>query len=408
LPRRDPGDLEVLRHGCEILTNMKKDAKIIFLVTEDWYFWSHRLPMARAARQAGFDVVIATRVGSWGDRIRAEGFLLHELNWRRGSLSLLENLTTVLNLVSIYRLEKPDIVHHVSLKPVILGSIAAFLARVPRVVNALTGLGHLFASDSPSIKALRAVLHPILKLALTRPGSFTLLQNKDDLTKLTRLGYVNANAAIIRGSGIDTNYFVPQPINRRSIVTAAFVGRIIEIKGVRVLMEAHRRLRQKGFRLRLLLVGEPDSENPGTISREEIAQWANEPDVEWLGYCTNIVSVWAQADIAVLASTGGEGLPKALLEAAACGRPLIATDIAGSREIALDGRNAIVVPPGDPDALCDALERLASEESLREAFGAESRRIVESDMSQEHVSRSIVLLYQKMMSDGFSSRKLNS
>jgi glycosyltransferase involved in cell wall biosynthesis len=384
------------------------NAKIIFLVTEDWYFWSHRLPMARAARQAGFDVGIATRVSSRGDQIRAEGFSLHELDWRRGSISVLDNLKTVRNLVSIYRKERPDIVHHVSVKPVIIGSIAAFLARVPRVVNALTGLGHLFASDSPRIRALRSILHPVLKLALTRPGSVTLLQNNDDLIRLKRLGYVNANAVIIRGSGIDTDHYAPQPFNRPSIVTAAFVGRIIEIKGVRILMEAHRRLRRKGFRLRLLLVGEPDSENPGAIPREEIAEWANEPDVEWLGYCADINSVWAQADIAVLASTGGEGLPKALLEAAACGRPLIATDVPGSREIALDGRNAIVVPPGDPDALCEALERLATDESLRKAFGAESRRIVESDMSQEQVSRSIVLLYQKMMSGGFVSRKLNS
>jgi glycosyltransferase involved in cell wall biosynthesis len=386
----------------------KSNSKIIFLVTEDWYFWSHRLPMARAARQAGFDVGIATRVSTWGDHIRAEGFSLHELNWRRGSLSLLDNLRTVRNLALIYRHERPDVVHHVSLKPVIIGSIAAILARVPRVVNALTGLGHLFTSDNPRIKALRSILHPVLKLALTRPGSVTLLQNNDDLIRLKRLGYVNANAVIIRGSGIDTNYYSPQPFNRSGIVTAAFVGRIIEIKGVRILMEAHRRLRRKGFRLRLLLVGKPDSENPGAISREEIAEWANEPDVEWLGYCRDIRSVWAQADIAVLASTGGEGLPKALLEAAACGRPLIATDVPGSREIALDGRNAIVVPPGDPDALCHALERLASNECLRKTFGAESRRIVESDMSQERVSRNIVLLYQKMMNGGCASQKLNS
>ena len=409
MARKGFGGLRVLRRGCEILTNMKKpDAKIIFLVTEDWYFWSHRLPMARAALQAGFDVGIVTRVSTWGDHIRAEGFSLHELNWRRGSLSLLDNLRAVRNLVSIYRHERPDIVHHVSVKPVIIGSIAALLARVPRVVNALTGLGHLFTSESAGIKALRNILHPMLKLVLNRHGSVTLLQNNDDLIRLKRLGYVNANAVIIRGSGVDTNHFAPQPFNRLNIVTAAFVGRIIETKGVRVLMEAHRRLRGTGFRLRLLLVGEPDSENPGSISREEIAEWASEPDVEWLGYCADINSVWARADIAVLASTVGEGLPKTLLEAAACGRPLIATDVPGCREIALDGRNAIVVPPGDPDALCDALERLASNESLRESFGAESRRIVESDMSQEQVSRNIVLLYQKMLNGGCATQKLNS
>jgi glycosyltransferase involved in cell wall biosynthesis len=386
----------------------KRKNKIIFLVTEDWYFWSHRLPMARAARQAGFEVGVATRVGAWGDNIRAEGFSLHELNWRRGSLSLFGNLRAVRTLVSIYGKEKPDIVHHVAIKPVVVGSVAAFLAKVPHVVNALTGLGHLFAASSPTIRAARAALHPVLKWALTRPGSVTLLQNSDDLVRLRQLGYVDANAMIIRGSGIDTDYYQPQPFSRSDTVTVAFVGRIIEIKGVRVLMEAHRRLRRKGLRLRLLLVGKPDDENLGAISHREIAQWANEPDVEWLGYCSDIRAVWAQADIAVLPSIGGEGLPKALLEAAACGRPLIATDVPGSREIALAGRNAIVVPPGDPDALCDALERLAGDKSLREIFGAESRRIVLSDMSQEHVSASIVLLYQKMMKGGCAHEKPSS
>jgi glycosyltransferase involved in cell wall biosynthesis len=388
---------------------MKKSSyKIIFVVTEDWYFWSHRLPMARAARQAGFDVGVATRVSSCGDDIRAEGFSLHELDWTRGSLSLPGGLRAVRGLVSIYRKERPDIVHHVALKPVLVGSVAAFMAGVPRVINALAGLGHLFTSNGRGIRALRVVLHPLLKWALRRPGSVTLLQNNDDLVKLSQLGYVDANAIVIRGSGIDTEFYQPQPFSRPDIVTAAFVGRIIEIKGVRVLMQAHRRLRGKGLRVRLLLVGTPDGENPGAISREEIEGWAKEPDVEWLGYSNDIRSVWAQAHIAVLPSIGGEGLPKALLEAAACGRPLIATDVPGSREIALAGRNAIVVPPGDPDALCDALERLATDESLRKAFGAESRRIVESDMSLEHVSRAIVLLYQKMMNGDRAQQKSSS
>jgi glycosyltransferase involved in cell wall biosynthesis len=386
----------------------RRHGKILYLVTEDWYFWSHRLPMARAARQAGFDVGIATRLSTFGDAIRAEGFSLHELDWRRGSLSLFGAVRALLRLVSIYRLERPDIVHHVALKPVVIGSIAAIVARVPHVVNALTGLGHLFSVDNPRIRAVRAVLHPVIRMILRRRGSITLLQNGDDLAKLDRLGYVNGNAVIIRGSGIDTDYYRPHPFKSGDIVTAAFVGRMIEIKGVRVLMEAHRRLRGKGVRVRLLLVGMPDYENPGTITQAQMAEWANEPDVEWLGHCDDIRSVWAQADIAVLPSIGGEGLPKALLEAAASGRPLIATDVPGCREIALDGRNAILVPPRDPEALCNALERMAGDKSLREAFGIESRRIVESDMSQEQVSKEIVDLYLNMMNSRGADEKPGS
>jgi glycosyltransferase involved in cell wall biosynthesis len=387
---------------------MEKRGRIIFLVTEDWYFWSHRLPMAQAALRAGFEVGIATRVSTLGDNIRAEGFSLYELDWTRGSVSFFDFLRGARDVASIYRQQKPDIVHHVALKPVIVGSVAAIMVGVPRVVNALTGLGHLFASNHPRMRALRAILHPLLKFVLQRPNTVILLQNKDDLVMLKRLGYVNANALIIRGSGIDVNYYRPQPFNRPAIVTAAFVGRIIEIKGVRILIEAYRRLRSRGFQLRLLLAGIPDSENPGAISRAEIAEWVKELEIVWLGHCNDVRTVWAQADIAVLPSIGGEGLPKALLEAAACGRPLIATDVPGSREIAIDGRNAIVVPSGDPDALGRALELLAGNESLRKTMGDESRRIVMSDMAQEQVSRDIVLLYQNMMTNnGRSQEKLN-
>lgn len=382
--------------------------KIIFLVTEDWFFWSHRLPMARAAHQAGFDVGVATRVVELGDRIRAEGFTLHELTWTRGSLSLLDNLSVVWELARIYAKEKPDIVHHVALKPVVMGNVAATVARVPRVVNALTGLGHLFTSTNPKIRALRLILDPFLKWALDRRHSVLLLQNSDDLMRLRQLGYQNAKTVIIRGSGVDIDYHQPQPIVKQDSINIAFVGRIIEIKGVRVLIEAHRLLRKKGIRVHLLLVGKPDTENPGAISREEIAGWASEPDIEWLGYCNDIRSIWARADIAVLPSLGGEGLPKALLEAAACGRPLIATDVPGSREIAINERNAIVVLPGDPVALSLAIERLVSDEGLRTTFGAESRRIVESDMSQEQVAKDIVRLYQEMMNDGKSAGHLGS
>jgi glycosyltransferase involved in cell wall biosynthesis len=383
----------------------RQNGKIVYLVTEDWYFWSHRLPMARAALQAGFEVAIVTRLSTFGDAIRAEGFSLHEIDWKRGSVSPLDGIRALRRIASIYSREKPDIVHHVALKPVVIGSIAAFMAKVPHVVNALTGLGHLFSVNDPQIRAVRAVLHPVIRTILRRSGSVTLLQNGDDRSQLDRLGYVNGNAVIIRGSGIDTDYYRPFPFKRGEIVTAAFVGRMIEIKGVRILMEAHRSLRRKGVRVRLLLVGAPDSENLGTITEQQMAAWAKEPDVEWLGHCTDIRSVWAQADIAVLPSTGGEGLPKALLEAAASGRPLIATDVPGCREIAIDGRNAILVPPRDPDALCDALARLAGDEGLREAFGIESRRIVESDMSQEHVSKEVVALYRKMLNGGDAGQK---
>jgi glycosyltransferase involved in cell wall biosynthesis len=147
----------------------------------------------------------------------------------------------------------------------------------------------------------------------------------------------------------------------------------------------------------LLLAGVPDVENIGAISREEIGGWAKEPDVEWLGQVNDVRQVWSRADIAVLPSVGGEGLPMSLLEAAACGRPIVATDVSGSREIAIAGQNAILVPPNDPQALCDALELLAGSRELRQRYGKESRRLVESDMGQERVATDIVELYRSLL-----------
>src|SRR3954453_6968316 len=218
---------------------MPRKMKLIFLVTEDWYFWSHRLPMARAARDAGFDVGIATRISSHGDRIREEGFSLHQLNWRRDSLSILQFVRAIGEVASLYRREKPDIVHHVALKPVIIGSVAGRFAGLRHIVNALTGLGYLFRSTQLKSKVLRVLLGPILRLALKREGTVVLLQNKDDRALLTQLGHCNANTRVIRGSGVELDHFQPLPTEDRSIVTAAFVGRIIESKGVRVLMNAH-------------------------------------------------------------------------------------------------------------------------------------------------------------------------
>lgn len=353
--------------------------------------------MARAARDAGFDVGVATRVGSHGDRILAEGFSLHQLNWNRGNLSPLSFIRALVEVASLYRREKPHVVHHVALKPVVIGSIAARLGRIRYVVNALTGLGHLFAASELQSRMLRFLLGPFLSLALKRPNTVVLFQNNDDRALLTGLGYCSPNALVIRGSGVDLDHFQPLPMEGRSRVTAAFVGRIIEIKGVRVLMSAHRMLRKKGIRLKLLLAGIPDEENIGAISRDEVARWGEEPDVEWLGYIHDVREVWSKADIAVLPSLGGEGLPKSLLEAAACGRPIIATDVPGSREIAISGRNAILVPPNDAEALSEALERLGSSPELRASYGRESRLIVESDMSQDRVARDVVELYQSLI-----------
>src|SRR5579871_5894537 len=154
--------------------------KLLYLVTEDWYFWAHRLPQARAARDAGFRVAVATRVDRHGDRIRSEGFELHPLDWRRGSVNFLGAARAVLEIAQLYRRLAPDVVHHVSQKPILIGSLAARLAGVRRIVNAFTGLGFLFVAKSLDARLLRTAILPVLRLAARGPSTRFLVENPDD------------------------------------------------------------------------------------------------------------------------------------------------------------------------------------------------------------------------------------
>lgn len=372
--------------------------RLLYLVTEDWYFWSHRLPMARAARDAGFEVSVATRVDAHGDRIRAEGFRLLPLGWRRRSLDPVGTAAAVAAIAGLYRRERPDIVHHVALKPVLLGGLAARIAGVPAVVNALTGLGSVFLGrGGPRTALAAAVARPLLRAVLHRPGSLLVLQNGDDRDLLVGRGLVPAGAVrLIRGSGIDTLHFQPLPEPPVPPFTVGFVGRLIADKGVPALVAAHERLRAGGLDSALILAGTPDPENPTALPAGELDRWRALPGVELAGHVADVRTVWARAHVAVLPSRR-EGLPKSLMEAAACGRALVATDVPGCREVAVAGRNALLVSPDDPAALTAALATLAGDADLRARMAAESRRLVESDLAAERVGAATVALYRSLL-----------
>ncbi|MEI8395424.1 MAG: glycosyltransferase family 4 protein [Rhodospirillaceae bacterium] len=364
--------------------------RLLYLVTEDWYFRSHRLPMARAARAAGFEVVVVCRVGQQRAAIEAEGFRVIPLDWQRRGNGLLATVGAIRAIFGIYRREQPDLVHHVAIKPVVLGGIAAWLAGVPAVINALTGLGFVFIGGG----VLRLPVRALMRFVLHRPVSRLIVQNLDDRDLLVGRGFVPAErVTVIRGSGIDTEYY--QPLSEPAgAVTVAYVGRMLEDKGVPVLIEAYRLLRARNIPVRLLLVGTPDPENPTSVLESTLrARVAALPGLEWRGAVEDVRTVWAEAHIAVLPSRR-EGLPKSLMEAAACGRPLVATDVPGCREIARAGENALTVPPDDPAALAAALEKLICDSSLRTRFGAASRRLVLSDLAVGPVGICTVGLYR--------------
>jgi glycosyltransferase involved in cell wall biosynthesis len=370
--------------------------KLLYLVTEDWYFCSHRLPIARAARDSGAEVVVATRVGEHAAAIEAEGFRLVPLAWRRGGASPLGELAALWQVYRLYRRERPDLAHHVAMKPTLHGGVAAALVGLPVVVNALTGLGYLFIGGGWKARLLGPIARGVLRFVLSRPNAHLVMQNPDDLELLRRRGLLRHDRVVlIRGSGVDTEQFRPMP-EPSGVPVAVLVGRMLTDKGVHELVGAARLLRERGVPLEVRLVGPPDPHNPASIPPATLQGWHDQGLVHWLGPQADMAAVWREAHIAVLPSYR-EGLPKALLEAAACGRPLVATDVPGCREVVHDGETGLVVPVRDAVALADALQRLAGDTTLRQRLGANARLLAEQAFAEPTVVRETLRLYARLL-----------
>lgn len=371
--------------------------RLLFLVTEDWYFWSHRLPQARAARDAGFEVLVATRVNAHGPRIEAEGFRLIPLPWSRAG-GIAHQLATVRVLTRLYRRERPDIVHHVALKSIAPGALAARLAGVRASVNAVTGFGYLGGTMTAKATLIRAGMGVLLPPLTNRRNAWMLLQNEDDRVLALKLRLTAPDRAVlIRGSGIDPGHFQPLP-EPAGPVTVALVSRMLRIKGIDTAVEAVRRLRRGGHDIRLLLAGGPDPANPASYDETTLRRWAAEPGIDWLGPVADVRQVWARAHVGLLASRGGEGVPKSLLEAAASARPLVATDVPGCRDVVgRNGEAGLLVPADNPAAMADALLELAGDATRRQRLGAAARHRAEALFGEVAIGRETVDLYERIL-----------
>jgi len=372
--------------------------KLLFLVTEDWYFCSHRLPAARAARAAGFDVVVATRVRAHGDRIRDEGFTLRPIGWRRRGDGLVGAARAISGIARLYRAERPDIVHHVALKPVLFGGIAlrfAFPApeSAPVAIDSIMGLGSRFSAASFGARLRRPSLGIALRLAAGGKRGRVIVQNPEDRDALIALGLVPQRIVMIRGSGVDCNHFRALPDPEATTVTVALVSRMLHAKGVLDAAAAIRLLRGRGHPVELLLAGPSDPDNRGSLTAKTLISLTTHPGIEWLGPVADVRAVWRRAAIAVLPSTYGEGVPKALLEAAACARPIVASDVPGCREVVRPGETGLLVPPRDIQGLADAIAALAGDPVRRKAMGREGRELIEREFAEAIVARETLAVY---------------
>jgi glycosyltransferase involved in cell wall biosynthesis len=376
----------------------RSQPKLLFLVTEDWYFCSHRLPVARAARDAGFAVTVATPVRDHGDLIRAEGFALHKLRWRRRGDGLVGHLRALAEIVRLYRREKPDILYHVALKPVLFGGIAARLAGVrrPCVVSAVMGLGIEFTGGGAGWR--RRALGWALRLSTG--GGRIIVQNRENRAALVGFGIDPGRIALIPGSGVDTAHFAALSDPPGPRLSVALVGRMLRSKGVLDAVTAVRKLRAEGLAVELLLAGAADPDSRDSLSDEELAALAREPGIEWLGHIADVRTVWARAAIALLPSSYGEGIPKALLEAASCARPIVTSDMPGCREVVVSEETGLLVPAHDADALAAAIARLAGDPQLRQRMGEAGRQRVIREFGEVMVAQQTVALLRSMLDKG--------
>lgn len=370
--------------------------KLMYVISEDWFFYSHFFERALAARDAGYDVVVMTRERAHGQKIRAAGIRLLPVNFSRRSINPISELLSLLRIYLAYRRERPDVLHHVAAKAVFYGSLAALLfSRKLAIVNAPVGMGYVFSSSELLARLLRPCLRMAYRLLLNPRRSRVIFENADDAAYFVKNGVVRAtDTVLIRGAGIDVRKF--QPVNSPAgPLVVALVGRMLRDKGVREFVEAAHRLRDAGVPARFVLVGYPDPENPASIPLEQLRSWHGQKGVEWWGWEEDMVWTWHQVHIACLPSYR-EGLPKSLLEAAACGLPIVATDAVGCREAVRNGGNGLLVPVGDVQALADALRTLICDADLRTRMGAESRVRAESEFSSERVIAETLAVYRSL------------
>ncbi len=370
-------------------------SRLLFLITEDWYFWSHRLDLARAARDAGYDVSVATRVQEHGRRIEAEGIRVLPISLERRSRRPFRELMAIRELAELYRREKPTIVHHVAMKPILYGGVAARAAGVPVVVNAFAGLGSAFISRSWIAAPFRAVLRESLSWALAPSRSTAVFQNEDDRSLFVDGGMISADRTrIIRGAGVNLDVFAPRPVPGGDPIVL-LASRMLRDKGVKEFVEASKVLKSRGIRARFVLVGQSDSHNPTAIPPEQLDRWVTEGLVEWWGHRDNMSDVLPQASIVVLPSYR-EGLPKVLLEAAACGRPIVASDVPGCREIVRPDENGLLVPAKESAGLARAIADLLADPSRRASMGIRGRELVEREFSVQAIARQTLDLYREL------------
>ena len=380
---------------------MNQPNKILLVANTGWYLYNSRLPLARKLRSEGFEPVLVCPEDTYVERLQAEGFELRLLSRlsRRGMNPLFE-LVALMELVKLYWREKPRAVHHFTIKCVLYGTIAAKLTGVRSVVNAVTGLGHIFLGQRTITRLARPFIRFLYRKILHARRGHVVFQNPDDLGAFIDAGLVAPEKTVlIRSSGVCLKRFAPRPggpeTNSSAFPNVLFVGRLIKEKGVFDFVEAARLLKSRKDEICFQMAGAPDPGNPSSITPEILSEWRQEGAVDLLGHVESIAEVMELADVVVLPSYR-EGTPRTLLEAAAMGKPIVATDVPGCREVVRDGYNGYLVPREDPVALAEAIEKILSHPEIAHQMGLNGHKLVAQEFSVESVVQETIKVYEQI------------
>ena len=349
--------------------------RIVLFANTDWYLYNFRRSLAFALQQAGHDVLLLSPPGPYGERLLASGLRWQAVPMRRRSLNPLREAALLLHLIRLLRRERPALVHGFTIKCAVYGSLAARLAGVPARVSAVAGMGYVFTSTDVRARALRPLVRGALRVALAGESARLILQNPDDVAVFEQSGLVDrAHIRLIPGSGVDCSRFAPhtgEPAVRGEL-RVLLAARLLWDKGVGEFAAAARLLRGEGRRMRFVLAGEPDPGNPAAVPADALRAWRDEGLIDWMGQVEDMPALYATVDVVVLPSYR-EGLPRSLIEAAACALPLVTTDVPGCREVVSDGVDGLLVPPRDAAALAHAIARLQDDPALARRLGLAAR-----------------------------------
>lgn len=370
--------------------------KLFIVVNVDWFFLSHRKDVALAAKEAGWDVTIVTADTGKLKDIEALGLKVLNLPMSRSGMNIIEELKTLNWLRKLYKREKPDVVHHVGMKTILWGTLAAKFSKVHGVVNAISGLGGFFAEDNKGL--LSKILPKVLKFSHNRKNLLCIFQNDDDWGLYVKHGIiVHEQGRFIKGSGVDLNQFCYTPEPEVGKIRVMLTARMIVEKGIFLLTEAAERLRKKyEGKVEFLLVGGLD-DHPGAITKEQLEAVCDGKYIQWLGYRTDILDLLKQCHIMAFPSYYMEGLPKSLIEADAIGRPIITSNSVGCKETLVDGYNGFLIQPKDVDALTAKLDLLLSDKELRVKMGKNARKYAEDYFSIEVVKERHLAIYNELV-----------